>query len=217
MELNIPYVKQPIGSVWCGPASATMVLKYYGRKTSLLKVVRELNIKSYQGVNNAHLASYFLNHGLDVTVQAWSSGMPDNLRSDRPLNGDIAIKTLQRSKDKVQSKARIMCRELMALVKKGGNIVFNPITLNDLSNSIRNGSPVIMCVDMKHFWDISQKTGHYVLVYGIADPELELSQPYAYVHDSILGKERFIPIRKLLDACNAWFGSAIYITPKAVR
>lgn len=217
MELNVPFVKQPPDSVWCGPATATMMLKFYGKNTSLKRVVEELNLRSRQGINNAHLASFFLNHNLKATVQAWPNGMTENLLSQESISGDVAIKVLKNDRKKVKSKARIMFRELTALVKKGGNVIFSPITLDDLSNSIKNGSPVIVCVDMKHFRDISRKTGHYVLVYGIADPELELSQPYAYVHDSILGKERFIPVSKLLDACNAWFGSAIYVTPKAVR
>lgn len=59
MELEMPYIRQPIGSVLCGPASATMVLKFYGKKISLNRVVQELHIKSSQGLNNAHLASYF--------------------------------------------------------------------------------------------------------------------------------------------------------------
>ena len=217
MELNVPFIKQPQDSVWCGPATATMMLKFYGKNTSLKRVVEELNLRSSQGVNNAHLASFFLSHNLNATVQAWPNGMTENLYSRKPINGNTAIKILKDNKGKVRGKARIMCRELMALVKKGGNVIFSPITLDDLRNSIRNSSPVIVCIDMEHFRDISRKTGHYVLVYGITDPESQVSQPYAYVHDSIRGKEKFIAVSKLLDACNAWFGSAIFVSPRAVQ
>lgn len=214
MELNVSFVKQPTDSVWCGPATATMVLKFYGKNTSLKRVVEELNLRSLQGVSNAHLASFFLNYNLDATIQAWPTGMTENLRSRKPINSDAAIKVLGDNREKVTGKARITCRELTTLVKKGGSVIFSPITLDDLRNSIRDGSPVIICVDMKHFMDISRKTGHYVLVYGVTDPESQVSQPYAYVHDPIRGKERFMPVSELLDACNAWFGSAIYVTPK---
>lgn len=217
MELNVPFVRQPKDSVWCGPATATMMLKFYSSKRSLEHIVREMNIKSTKGINMAQLASFFLNHDLDVTVQTWPNGMTKNLCSKKPINGDAAVKVLKDNKDKVKSKARIMCRELMALAKRGGSIIFSPITLKDLRDSISNNSPVIISIDMKHFADISRKTGHYVLVYGITGPELPLTQPYAYIHDPIFGKEKFVPVAELLDACNAWFGSAIYVTPKAVR
>jgi len=217
MELNIPYVKQPTGSAWCGPATATMVLKFYGKKTSLKRVVRELHIKSSQGLNNAHLASYFLNYGMDVTIQAWPSGMTDKLLSRESLSGDTAINTLRNAQKKVKSKARILCRELVALTKRGGNIIFHPITLEDLRSRLEDGSAIIMCIDAKHFMDISRKTGHYVVISGIADDGLQLSQPYVYVHDSIRGPSKFIPAKSILDACNDWFGSVIYVKPKAVR
>lgn len=214
MELNVPYVKQPPGSVWCGAATATMALKFYGKKVSLKRVAGELHIKSSKGINNAHLASYFLNHEMDVTVQAWSSGMTEKLRSRESLSGDTAIKILRSAQKNVRSKARILCRELVALTKRGGSIIFHPITLEDLRSRLENGSVVIMCVDSKHFIDISRKTGHYVLICGITDHDSQVSQPYVYVHDPILGSSRFITVQRILGACNSWFGSAIYVTPK---
>lgn len=217
MELNVPYIKQPPGTVWCGAATATMVLKFSGKKISLKRVVKELHIKSSQGVNNAHLASYFLNHGLDVTVQAWPSGMTNNFRSDESFSGDTAIKTLRNIQGKVKSKAKILSRELVSLAKRGGSVIFHPITLDDLRSRLETGSIIILCIDSKHFMDISRKTGHYVLICGITDRDSGMSQPYAYAHDPILGPRRFITVQRILDACNSWFGSAIYITPKTVR
>lgn len=217
MELNVPYVKQPCGSVWCGAATATMALKFYGKKISLKRVAKELHIKSSKGVNNAHLASYFLNHDMDVTVQAWPSGMTDKLRSKEGLIGDAAIKILRSAQKNVKSKARILCKELVSLAKRGGNIVFHPVTIEDLRSRLESGSIIIMCIDAKHFMDISRKTGHYVVISGIADLDSQVSQPYVYVHDSIRGPSKFISVKSILDACNDWFGSVIYVMPKAVR
>lgn len=154
---------------------------------------------------------------MNVTVQAWPSGMTSKLSSEESLSGDTAIKMLRSAQKNVKSKARILCRELVALAKHGGSIIFRPIALEDLRNRIEGGSVIIICVDAKHFMDISRKTGHYVVISGITDPDSQVSQPYVYVHDPIRGPSRFVSVKSILEACNSWFGSAIYITPKAVR
>lgn len=213
MELKMPYVKQPANSVWCGAATAAMTLRFYGKKISLKGVVREL-IKNSKGVNNAQLAAYFLGHGMEVTVQAWPLGMTGKLRSRKSLSGDAAIQRLRSTQKIVTSKARILCRELVALAKRGGSVVFHPVTLEDLRSRVEAGSVIIMCIDAKYFMDIPRKAGHYVVISGITDTDSQVSRPYVYVHDPLQGPSRFIPVEHILEACNNWFGSVIYVTPE---
>lgn len=56
-----------------------------------------------------------------------------------------------------------------------------------------------------------------VVISGITDPDSQVSQPYVDVHDPIRGPSRFISVKSILDACNGWFGSVIYIKSKEVR
>ena len=112
-------------------------------------------------------------------------------------------------------RARLeLCRELVALAKRGGSIIFSPVTLEDLRSRLVGGSVIIMCVDTKYLMDISRKTGHYVVISGITDPDSQVSQPYVYVHDPLRGASKFIPVKDMLEACNSWFGSVIYVAPK---
>ena len=218
MELNVPYVKQPVGSVLCGAASATMVLRFLGKQISLKRVVRELCIKSSRGVNCAHLASYFLQHNMDVVVQAWPHGMSEGLRSVKLLKGESAITALKRGvQDGTRSKARVLCRELTALAKKGGGVILEPVTLEVLRGRLASGFPIIAGIDAKHFANLSRSVGHYVVVYGITDRDSQVSQPYVDVHDPELGPEKFITVQNMLDACNGWYGSIICVKPKTVR
>lgn len=215
MELNVPYVRQPTESVLCGAASAAMVLKFYGKRLSLQRVARELHIKSSRGVSNAHLACYFLSHGMDATVQAWPSGMADGLRSKNLLNGGIAVNILKLGIQDGTGKARVLCRELIALAKRGGGIILQPVTSDDLRGKLASGSLIIVSIDMKYFTNVSRKTGHYVVVYGITDCDSQVTQPYVYVHDSIRGPNKFISVRDILGVCNSWFSAVIYVKPKA--
>ncbi|HEY4486231.1 MAG TPA: C39 family peptidase [Candidatus Paceibacterota bacterium] len=218
MELSVPYVRQPEESVWCGPASAAMVLKFYGRRVSLQRVVRELNIKSSRGVTNAHLASYLLGQGMEVTVQGWPEGMANNLCSKEVLKGKTAIDMLRMgAQNGTTKKARVFCKELVALAKRGGDIFLGPVTVDDFRKNLESGGLIIASVDLKSWAGVSRKMGHYVVIYGVTDRDSKASQPCVHLHDPLIVPGMFITVKEILRVCNSWFGSVIYVSQKAVQ
>jgi len=217
VQLNVPYVKQPAGSVLCGPACATMVLRFFGRKKSFNKVTEEIQVKSKAGITVGHLASYFLSQGMDTTIQAWPLGMSEKYYTEEPIRGEIAVETLKRgAKGDAKGKARGFCRETVTAAKRGVSLILRPIILSDLRRQLVK-APVIVSLDQKYFVELSRKTGHYAAAYGITPPDSQVTQPYLYVHDPDLAAEAFLPVKDILNACNSWFGSVIYATPKAER
>lgn len=213
MESNVPYVKQPANSAWCGASCAAMLLKFHKKRISQERIARELPIRR-RGVTIPRLAYYFLRQEMSTTLQAWPPGMSAMVRSKGPIGGEKAIAKLTRGiRESTSHRARVLCKELIPFVKRGGQVLLRPITIDDLRGRLEDGSPLIINIDASHFTGDRRQFGHYVVAYGITSLDSQVSEPYLNVHDPSLGAERFRTVRKMLAACNEWYGAAIYITP----
>ena len=215
MELKVPYVKQPPGSFTCGPASATMVLKYFGHKVSYKQVSKDLFVAG-SGITLSRLGSYFLTKGLDVTVQACPLGTAEKLCSSRRFTGEAGVTLLmQAAQAGATHKARRFPKEIAPLIRRGGGIVLKPIVLADLRSRIENNSLILPLVDLKCWAGLPRRAGHYNVVRGITERDSQVTRPHVYVSDPDLGSELFVTVEFLLKACNNMVGAMLYITLKA--
>ncbi|MEY4723174.1 MAG: Peptidase like family [Candidatus Parcubacteria bacterium] len=215
MERDVPYVKQPLGSSTCGPACATMVLKYFGHRTSYKRVAQELFVGG-KGIVPSRLGSYFLTKDLDVTVQCWPTGTKPALETPERLGGDAALKLLDRAaKTGGTNKARKFPKEISPLIRRGGTLILKPIDQEDLCTALYAESLIVSLVDLK-IWGAPRKTGHFNLIYGINENLFsKATEPHVYVHDPDIGKELRVPIPRMLEACNAMVGAMLYIKKPA--
>ena len=212
MKLGIPYVEQPFESDLCGPACAAMVLQYHGSAMSLAATTDDLYLGGARGVTFTKMASYFLAHDLNVTVQAWPDGMTEELRSDTVLMGGDALEALRQGESKGStSKARMFSGELRAFINRGGGVLLRPVTLDDYRHSLEGGSPVIVGLDRKPLEGLSRRTLHYVVINGATSSDSQVTQPYVDVHDPLWGPDGFTPADDVLDACTSWLGLVIYV------
>ncbi|OHA07806.1 MAG: hypothetical protein A2934_02960 [Candidatus Sungbacteria bacterium RIFCSPLOWO2_01_FULL_47_10] len=193
-----------------------MVLKFYGERITLKRAVKEMRIKSSKGVTLGKLGSFFLERGMEATVQAWPSGIPKELRSEKTLRYEDALTALDRClKNASKNKARTFSKETRAFVKNGGGLILHPHSIDDVRARLEAKAPIIRSIDMKHFLNITRQTGHAIVEYGITGCDSQVTQPYVYVHDPFRGPGKFISVQKMIDACNSWCGMALYVIPKA--
>lgn len=213
MKSSVSHVKQPANSNWCGAACAVMILKFHDKRISQQRIARELPIQK-QGVTIPRLAYYFLRQGMNATIQACPPGMSAKARSKVPLGGEKAITVLTRGvKEATSRRARVLCRELIPFVKRGGQVLLRPITIDDLRERLEDNSPLIVSINASYFDGNPRKWGHYVTAYDITSLDSPVSEPYVYVQDPGAKPEWFVSVRRILAACNEWYGSVIYITP----
>lgn len=216
MELKVPYVRQPPGSFTCGPASAAMVLKYFGHTISYKRVAEELFVAG-KGISPSRLGSYFLTKGLTVTVQAWPSGIAEGLRSSECIEGEAGVALLKcAAQTGTTNNARKLPKEITPLIRRGASLVLKPITLGDLRIALEGGALIIPLVDLKCLWGIPRKTGHYNVIRGITDRDSKAAQPYVFISDPELGPRLIIPVQRVLEACNSLVGLMLFVKPRVI-
>lgn len=85
--LDLPYVKQQCN--YCGPASLSMVMQYFGYSTTQEEIAEELGAKEIkkQGVEPGELALYARRRGMRVSARndVGLGGMLRALEKDLPL------------------------------------------------------------------------------------------------------------------------------------
>lgn len=219
MHLDIPYVRQPKNSAWCGAASAAMILKWYGVSMTQKQIAKELPITK-KGVSMGRLGQFFLRKGFDATVQFWLQGLEPQIRG---LQGNIEnpflIKALERGiRQKRHSRTRDICKEMRTFVKCGGNIFLEPILTRDIEKEIRRKHPIILQID-SNFPDYVGRTqnGHYVVINGTSNPwrsNSQLTWPCLTVHDPGENADVFYCFDELLYSCHMWYGCALFVKPK---
>lgn len=219
MHLDVPYIRQPKESVWCGAASAAMVLKWYGVNMSQKQIAKELPITK-RGVSMGRLGQFFLKEGFDATVQFWLQGLEPQMHG---LVGGIEktsiLEALQKGmRQRRHFRTRDTCKEMFTFVRHGGNVCLNPPFLRDIEKSIQQKQPIILQID-SNFGEHQGRTqqGHYVVVKGISNPHNGNSQvtyPGITIHDPDEKPNMFYYFDEILYSCHIWYGCALFVKPK---
>lgn len=219
MHLDVPYIRQPRDSFWCGAASATMILKYYGIHVNQKKVAEELSI-SNTGVGVGTLGQYFLRKGFDATIQFWLQGLEPKTRGFQGgLRDSFVMEALECGiRQHKHLCTQKLCKQILAFVKHGGNVYLQPPLMRDIEKEIHQKHPVILMID-SNFRDSANRTqcGHYIVVTGISNPwsgDSQVSWPGLIVHDPDINADMFYYFDELLYACHIWSGSALIVKPR---
>lgn len=219
MHLDVPYVRQPRDSVWCGAASATMILKYYGVNINQKKVAEELSIFN-TGVSVGPLGQYFLRKGFDATIQFWLQGLEPKTRGFQGgLQNSFVIKALKRGISQHNHfHTQEFCKQMLVFVKHGGNVYLQPPLMRDIEKEILQKHPIILEID-SNFLDSVLRTqnGHYIVITGISnlwDDDSQVSWPGLTVHDPDINADMFYFFDELLYSCHIRHGNALIVKPR---
>lgn len=216
MHLNVPYVKQSKKSFWCGAASATMILKWYGVKISQEQIVKELPITK-TGVTVNRLGQFFLRKGFDATVQFWLQGLePHNRGLEGSAENHSLIRALQKgARQQRHFRTKILCKEMLTFVKCGGNVCLNPPLMRDIENSLRQKQPVILNVDASFLRSkFRVQHGHYIVIKGVNNPwnsDSQVTHPILTIHDPSGNPDMFYYFDEVFYSCHVWYGCALFV------
>lgn len=214
MRLDVPLVRQPYNSVWCGPACAEMVLRWHGIKIRQKQIAAEIPIIK-GGVKIARLGQYFVSKGLETTIQFWSSSFGPKFRGLRGgCDSPKVMQALEWGIKKCGWPTKQLCSEVRAFVNRGGKVVLAPPDFSSIKREITKKRPVILLIEMKTLCDIGLARGHYVVASGCTDTDSQTTKDYFDVNDPGTGKKLFVPSDKLLAACKANLNCVIFVRPR---
>jgi hypothetical protein len=216
MRLDVPYIRQPSDSMWCGVSVAAMILKYYGCNISQKAVSREMPVTRC-GVSEGRFAQYFLRRGFDVTVQFWLPGLEPRFLGSRGTKDSLPVMdALQRgARQRRHHPTRETCKEMLVFMKRGGTVNLRPPFLRDIEKEISHKHPVVLCID-SNWLNATRRTqaGHWVVVTGFND-DGQVTRPVASIHDPDQHANRLCYFDELLYACHIWYGTAVFIRPRS--
>ena len=180
MRLDVPLVNQVKDSRDCGIAGLCMILRYYGIKTSVQNLKKEIEVDKF-GTYAPQLGSYLINKGLDVEII--------NLNPRLFTRKDIGIRAPQLkkhfiimlSKCKTGRDKKVM-KYFIKFLNDGGKVTPKIPDIHDLLPEIESGRPIVALLTTNFL--LGSKpilNSHFNVITGIDDGKI-------YVNDSLPDK-----------------------------
>lgn len=203
-KLKIPLYFQPRGKAYCGAAAAKMVLSFYGKHISLVQIAKELRLGKRRGVKMAALGRWFLLRGFNVTLIAWWRGLPASFTR-------LAGSALRREEVRwCRRKQNNLRRDLLRFLEAGGIFEPRPVSVQDISKSLKRGIPPILNLNVLRLWKRNGwNGGHFVVPASLGPASMVVNDP-----NRRYGGRKEYSLTDILHACYSWSGGALFIAPK---
>ncbi len=199
INVDVPYVRQPVGSAWCGVAASAMVLQKYGLHIELERIARDIAVTA-QGAYAGSIGSYLLSKGFDVEIVFWCAKIAQY--TGQRYRHWKAIRVLESITGEGIWEAFRM--EMVRFVESGGCIHVKPVNhaFTELHDELRSGRPLLLQIGKGFFSKGADSDEHHlVVVKGLLDSQF-------VVHDPDVGPDQ-------LYACLEYCGTAIFVKPRA--
>ena len=186
MKIEVPLIKQPKDTVECGFACLNMLLEYYGEKSSIGELKKEIKITK-EGTFVPQIGSWLLEHGFDVEIVTLHPSLftkKDIGISLREVKKRFEALTFKSEKDKETSKYFI------DFLDKGGKINVKIPNKTDIEEEI-NGKRPLFALLTSNFLLGSKPTFnfHFCVVTGIDDEFIYVNDP---LWDKRGGKNKYL-------------------------
>ena len=175
----------------CGPCCLSIVYKIKGKKISLSRIVKDLNLeKKCEPTYSPQLARHLNKNGLITKLiianfgaisPAWAK--ENNKKIIENLKDWVVIQP--------DHNFHLFGLHSLFYLQEGGKIELRPCFLEDLKRMLDNGSILILCVDEVWLWghrllshksqidEIRGKTlGHFIVVKGYKGDKFSVLDPY---------------------------------------
>lgn len=202
--LDVPLVKQPLGSIECSIASLKMVLEYYGDNTPYTDLVKSLSEwineeeRHIQGV-----AIYLVKRGYDVKFSHYDllDEETENLTEKDSGVLEGKLKTVPDEKGNKFRRKKISLD--LEYIKAGGKYSTKLPDLSLIENALSEKTPVIVVVNLRIFLlDPTRTNNHSVVIIGEEDD-------YYIVNDPGHAKEGQYKVSKM-RLLMAWYRCGAY-------
>jgi len=209
-RLVVPLFFQPEDSFFCGGACARMILRYFGKRYSLARLIRDIPVVN--GVFAEDLGCWFLKNGFDVTIIGWPNFLPRRFISVADDSARGEIRRWCRRRVRTPNWLRFQRRNcLTRFLDAGGVYLPRPVTRCDLHAAVRRGEPPVLELESAVLYQTREKTmAHFVVVTGMGRGRVWLNDPYPGY-----GGKREYDLDRLLHASYISDSMAIFIRPKS--
>ncbi len=219
---DFPNQKQEIGSKSCGPVCLLNVYRYFGIKTELKDILKELRIDDKTTTYPAQLASHLLSNGLKtvfintnpfVVSPSWK-----NIR-----NKELVQKLTKWLKKNKKGRWEKSAKYLLKYLKKGGEIKICDLSTKMIDEYMAEGYLLICCLEESWIWgerkikgtnkfdDIKgEPRGHFIILYDKEGEDYLVSDPYPTGLKNRNGLYK-LDKNKLLAATLVWTGQIVAV------
>lgn len=143
MKINVPLIRQPKNSAYCGLAGISMILKYYGIDESIEKIKKDMNIYKV-GTFVPQQGSYFLKKGFEVEIITLHPGL--FTLKDRNMSSKRIPQRLKSIYRKSKKRDKIVLNYFMEFLQNGGGITVKIPDINDIKEEINKKRPLLVLV-----------------------------------------------------------------------
>lgn len=176
MKLNVPLVKQPVGSVDCAIAGVAMLFKFYGLDKSFDEIKKEIEVDQI-GTYMPQIGTYLIHHGFKVelvTMHPKLFTLKDKYCSQTKVKS-IFDKAYINEKSEQNKKVIGYFQEFS---KAGGKINVKIPSLEDITKEIKSGRPLGAALTSNFLTNSQPKFNfHFNLITGYDDKYIYVNDP----------------------------------------
>ena len=175
-KLTIPLISQDNNSVDCGLACLLMVLKYYGIEKSFADLKKDLKVHKI-GSYSPQLGTYLIKNGFKVELITQHPGL-FTIHHRRSSQKEILahIKKLLKTDKSKQNK--IPLKYFVEFMEAGGRIKIKIPGVDDIQNSLKNGSPLIALLTSLFLIEKTPKFDlHFNVITGLSGNHIYINDP----------------------------------------
>lgn len=198
MKLNVPLLRQRIGSVGCGHICIQMILKYHGIEKSYREMKSEIDTHDV-GTYTPQLGSFMIANGFKTNIITLHPGMfsLDDINISQKEVSKIVHNL--KAKEKKDSN-KITLDYYSQYLKDGGTITPKIPDETDIRKEIDAGNPILALLTSNFLTGVKRKFNfHFNVITGI-------DKTHVYVNDPLKGKRggsKKFKIRDYLYAIHA--------------
>ncbi len=191
MKLVVPLVRQEKKSHDCGLAGLAMILEYYGQKTSVEEIKKELHVYENLGTYAPQIGKYLINKGFEVEIVTLNPYL-----FTLSMNHDEQITYFEELLERATTEKFIVpLQHFLDFLKAGGKINIKIPDETDLREEISHERPVgaLLTTNFLH----NKKANfnfHFNIVTGIDEKNVFVNDPDMQGEQKYLIKDFFYGI-----------------------
>lgn len=219
---TFPNKQQTVGSKSCGPVCLANIYSYFGVKTDLKKILKDLDIDDRSTTYPAQLAIHIMSQGLETV---FLNSNPFTVSPDwkEKTNTEIIERLGKWLKLNKKNRWYKNCQYLHTYLKKGGQFKITDLTTKLIDEYINKGYLILCCIEESWIWEKRKITGtdkyhdvkgaprgHFIVLYGEEKNDYLVSDPFP---TGLKNKQGLYKLNKdkLLISSLVWTGQIVVI------
>jgi hypothetical protein len=205
---NVPLeIKIQPNDLTCGPTCLHAMYQFWGDKISLDEIIEQIHFLEEGGTYASILGTHALKrnykaklytYNLLVFDPTWFS--KDEKNGKRKVN--LEQKLIEQLKVKTDPKIHLASKYYLEFLRMGGEILFEDLTKNLISNYLERGLPILTGLSSTYLYQCSRElpntdfddlnggpTGHFVVLSGFDNKKnvVNVADPWEMAHKEFYG------------------------------